>query len=119
MEDGPQTDVLEGFVKPVESEARLVLANAEFFVIPKPVVLPPGYNPVFHRECLGGDTESSSEKVSGLLVNSTTTPSSPLLKPFVSDSAKQARFEAYQLLLRRGFSRKPINALILLFSLWI
>ncbi|KAL5961535.1 G patch domain-containing protein 1 [Taenia solium] len=106
VEEEPQTDVLEGFMKPVESEACLVLANAEFFVIPKPVVLPPGYNPVFHPECLGGNMESSSEKVLEPSANSTAIPSSPLLKPFVSDSAKQARFEAYQLLLRRGFSHE-------------
>ncbi|CDS41756.1 G patch domain containing 1 [Echinococcus multilocularis] len=104
VEEEPQTDVLEGFMKPVESEACLVLANAEFFVIPKPVILPPGYNPVFHPECLGGGAESSSEEVSEPLVNTTAISSAPLLKPFVSDSAKQARFEAYQLLLRRGLS---------------
>ncbi|VDK32313.1 unnamed protein product [Taenia asiatica] len=106
VEEEPQTDVLEGFMKPVESETCLVLANAEFFVIPKPVVLPPGYNPMFHSECLGGNMDSSLEKVLEPSANSTAIPSSPLLKPFVSDSAKQARFEAYQLLLRRGFSHE-------------
>ncbi|KAH9283478.1 G patch domain-containing protein 1 [Echinococcus granulosus] len=106
VEEEPQTDVLEGFMKPVESEACLVLTNAEFFVIPKPVILPPGYNPVFHPECLGGGAESSSEEVSEPLVNTTAISSAPLLKPFVSDSAKQARFEAYQLLLRRGLSHE-------------
>ncbi|KAL5110040.1 G patch domain-containing protein 1 [Taenia crassiceps] len=104
VEEEPQNDILEGFMKPAESEACLVLANAEFFVIPKPVVLPPGYNPVFHPECLGGDIKSSSE-ASEPSANSMAVPSS-FLKPFVSDSAKQVRFETYQLLLRRGFSHE-------------
>lgn len=87
-------------MKPLNSETCLVLANAEFFVIPKPIHLPPGYNPVFHPECLRQEVVAEPEGPS--------TPAStvPLLKPFVSDSSKQARFEAYQLLVRQGLSRK-------------
>ena len=104
-EEDTYIDVLDDFVKPVKSGACLVLANAEFFVIPKPVVLPPGYNPVFRLECLGG---AGDEELSEMptLDPPEVTPSAPLLKPFVSDSSKQARFEAYQLLIRQGLSRK-------------
>ncbi|KAM7537174.1 hypothetical protein Aperf_G00000077901 [Anoplocephala perfoliata] len=98
VEEEDKSDLIEGFVKPVNSGVCLVLANAEFFVIPKPIHLPPGYNPVFHPECLGHEsvTEPEGPPVSTV----------PLLKPFVNDSSKQARFEAYQLLIRQGLSHE-------------
>lgn len=40
----------------------------------------------------------------------------PLLKPFISNSAKQARFDAYQLLVRQGLSRKFYFILFYLLS---
>ncbi|VDO04128.1 unnamed protein product [Rodentolepis nana] len=102
VEEHDKIDDIEGFVRPVNSDARLVLANSEFFVIPKVVHLPPGYNPIFHPECLGGGNleETGQEEPSIPEVSV-----APLLKPFVGDSAKQARFEAYQLLIRQGLTQ--------------
>nr|CDS26097.1 G patch domain containing 1 [Hymenolepis microstoma] len=103
VEEHDKTDEIEGFVRPVNSSACLVLANAEFFVIPQVVHLPPGYNPVFHPQCLrGGDVEETSQEAPSISEVS----AAPLLKPFVGDSAKQARFEAYQLLIRQGLTHE-------------
>uniref|UniRef100_A0A5K3EJL6 DUF1604 domain-containing protein n=3 Tax=Mesocestoides corti TaxID=53468 RepID=A0A5K3EJL6_MESCO len=131
VEEEPTSNVLEGFLMPVDSGACLVLANTEFFVMPEPVILPPGYSPIFHPECLGDSPGSPkptefTEKDSVFkllrpedkqyleqrveearkLSMSSSSPSmpsnAPLLRPFTSDSAKQARFESYQVLVRRG-----------------
>ncbi|VDL18452.1 unnamed protein product [Hymenolepis diminuta] len=103
VEEHDKTDEIEGFVRPMNSGVCLVLANPEFFVIPKPVHLPSGYNAVFHPQCLGGDGVEETGQEEPLIPEVST---APLLKPFVSNSAKQARFDAYQLLVRQGLSHE-------------
>ncbi|KAM3182652.1 hypothetical protein ACTXT7_011869 [Hymenolepis weldensis] len=99
VEEHDKTDEIEGFVRPVNFGACLVLADPEFFVIPKPVHLPSGYNPVFHPQCLGGDGVEETGQEEPLIQEVSTVP---LLKPFISNSTKQARFDVYQLLVRQG-----------------
>lgn len=127
IEEDPISDTIEGFVKPAnEADATLVLTNSAFFVIPKAVLLPPGYNPVFHAACLGLETPPHKPEMRGddsvfkllrpqdklrlehISANAAggIPPGITLLKPFAADSAKEARFDAYQLLIHRRIPRK-------------
>lgn len=46
------SNVLRGFVAPHHSDAAFIASKCPFFVLPKPISLPPGYNPVFNSTCL-------------------------------------------------------------------
>ncbi|VDQ02268.1 unnamed protein product [Trichobilharzia regenti] len=80
-------------------------------------VPPLGSNP---SPVVGGQQSSQSENSSELtacnppLPSSSSNPTAGLLKIFKNDSNKQARFEAYQVLIRRGFARRSYRCLILI-----
>ncbi|VDL89034.1 unnamed protein product [Schistocephalus solidus] len=133
-----EAHVLAAFCPPKHSNAALVVTASPFFVLPKPIDLPPGYSPVFHPACIRGvTTETKSDQIqpsipgkipqaigrigehnSGLTAKQFIPPVGPpataaiasktpqLLKPFIGDPAKQARFDAYQVLRRRGFTHE-------------
>lgn len=54
----------------------------------------------------------NSNKLAGF---TTSNPTAGLLKIFKTDSNKQARFEAYQVLVRRGFARMFLNIYVYIF----
>ncbi|VDN31419.1 unnamed protein product [Dibothriocephalus latus] len=122
-----ESHVLAAFCPPKHSNPALVVTSSPFFVLPKPIVLPPGYAPVFHPACIrGAMTETQADQIKPSIpehasVTGTAFPpataavaskTTQLLKPFITDPAKQARFDAYQVLRRRGFTREYLICLL-------